>query len=196
MKRTALLLSFVVVGAVGAPAALASPDDAPGDGRRGRREARAERGDGSPARAGRRARLRHRRARLRRLAARLTPAQRETLLEARKAALAIRREAFASLRGGEDARREAGADGPTKDEREARRAKREEARAAAIEKTLPHARKVLDSLDSEQRARLLRAASRRGLEATDDALARRLAKRLLTKPGGARRLARLARLDR
>jgi hypothetical protein len=184
VTRTSLLL--VLVAASACPVALASPNDRPDGGRRARREARAEGGPGSGRALARHRHRRRARARLLR-GLRATEAQRAVLREARLAAAGARRDLREATRA---ARREALAPGATPEARGALREKRAAALREATGKVAPHARKILDSLDSEQRARLLRAAERRGGEATDDEAARRIARRLLFGQGSRARAAR------
>ena len=167
MKRI-LLLAAAVAGAVAfSSVALAGPGDRAG-GKRGGRAA---------------AFLLHRHARHHRMAAlhvlrelNLTDAQKAAIQEARTATEAARNDLRQRVRA---AIQECRSGDRTKESRQAARAKVKEAVTAAVAAVEPQAKRLLDSLTSEQRAVLLRAAAARGLPADDATLVKGISRLLL-----------------
>jgi Spy/CpxP family protein refolding chaperone len=125
--------------------------------------------------------MRHR-ARAGLLAARLgiTDEQKAAFAQAREATAKVREDARASLRA---LRLEARKGEPTEATRAALREKVASIRASAREAVAPEARKLLASVTPEQRARWAEAAARRGRTLDDEAILRRIERRLLG-PGG------------
>jgi Spy/CpxP family protein refolding chaperone len=167
MKR--VLLAVLFASAVAAPAAAwASPEDGRDPGARGDRRGRVERALRHRAHARRAMRL------LRRLE--LTDAQREGIRDARKAATDVRKDLREKVRSlFQDARAKERTPESRAELREKVKAAIEEARG----KVEPQAKAILDSLTSEQRAKLLEAAARRRGTATDADLVRGISRLLL-----------------